>query len=1001
MIGGVTRRASSQVFVGRVAELERLSDAFDRATRGQPAVVLIAGEAGVGKSRLLAEFVERVEAAGALSITGGCLDVGEGGLPYAPFVEAFRALARDPDPTVMESPFEPWRRDLGAPIPDLHRTSSDAAAVDPAEPSDRLAQLFDAVIGTLGRQSEARPLVLILEDLHWADGSSRDLLRFLVRNIRDERLLILCTYRSDDLHRRHALMPLLGELERGDRVERLDLRPFGRDELLEQLTSILGETPAPALVDSLLERSDGLPFYVEELIAGSEQSGATLPPTLRDILGLRLATLSRQASELVRAAAVIGGRFSHARLAATFDRDEDTLMAALRDAIDGRILVSSDGADEPGYAFRHALLREAALEELLPAERVRLHARIADLLEASILSTATPETSVIADFALHAYEARDQPRALEGSVHALRAFVATAAYREALSHAERALELWPRVDDAAARVGMDHPDLLILASQSASATRQPERAVLLAQEGLGELPPEGHRDRRAKLLADLFMIAWEAEDYQTSHAAVEEAFTLVEDTGPSPLKAFVVLSLGFDRWWSDQVGESLRLCEELMAMSTTVGDDSGWSIAAGAAAHALADLGRGARAADMVDRSMERASESDGRYEVLSADLDRSIGLWTAGRFADSARIATTGFERATRYGFAERLGSGFRGCLADAFFELGRYADVDEMTRPGIGGDGIVQTITWAALTKARASVARGWLDDAHLLLDHLRSDMLEGGFQELSEIELARADGRFDLVATAVDGVIRYKAASDRVIPIPMVLGAGIGAAADRAVAARRRRRPADASEAAENAERWLGIFQSLVARISTEGGAGPFIEALLATAEADMTRLKGASDPIAWADVVERWSALAQPHQTASARLRQAEALLWSTGDRAEVATLLRAAHETAVAIGAEPLKAEVAVVAAQARIELEEPDRSPLDGRSGDGPPPMALTARERGVLQLVAEGHTNREIGDRLFISEKTVSVHVSNAMAKLGALSRYEAAAAAERAGLL
>ena len=308
------------------------------------------------------------------------------------------------------------------------------------------------------------------------------------------------------------------------------------------------------------------------------------------------------------------------------------------------------------------------------------------------------------------------------------------------------------------------------------------------------------------------MIAWEAEDNETSHGAVEEAFTLVENAGPSPLKAFVVLSLGFDRWWSDQVGKSLRLCEEAMAMSTTVGDDSGWSIAASAAAHALADLGRGADAAAFVDRSMERASESDGRYEVVSADLDRSIGLWTAGRFADSARIATTGLTRATRYGFAERLGSGFHGCLADAFFELGRYADVDEVTRPGIGGDGNRQTITWAALTKARASVARGWLEDAHLLLDDLRSDMLEGGFQELSVIELARADGRFDLVASAVDGVLRFKAATDRVIPIPMVLGAGIRAAADRAVAARRRRRPADASDAAENAGRWLGIFQSL---------------------------------------------------------------------------------------------------------------------------------------------------------------------------------------------
>jgi DNA-binding CsgD family transcriptional regulator len=998
MIGGVSRRASSQSFVGRVAELEELGEALERATHGQPSLVLIAGEAGVGKSRLLTEFSARAEASGAMTATGGCLDVGEGGLPYAPFVEALRALARRLDPADIPAVFGPSAGVLGSMIPDLRRVGLEAEETEPAGPADRLARLFDAVIGTLGRLSTERPLVLILEDLHWADGSSRDLLRFLVRNIRDERLLILATYRSDDLHRRHPLMPLLGELERGTHVGRLELRRFDREELGEQLTGILGEAPSPALVDSLLARSDGLPFYVEELVASDARSGPGLPSNLRDILGLRLATLSPASLALVRAASVIGGRVSHARLAATFGGGEEALIAALRDAIDTQVLIPTDIRDEPGYTFRHALLREAAYEELLPAERVRLHARLADHLEAAMGSIGAPDPSMIADLALHAYHAHDQPRALVGSVLALRAFVAAMAYREALSHAERALELWPRVEEAATRVDMDHPGLLTLASRSASATNQAERAALLAKEALAELTSPEDRDRRAELLADLWLITWEAEDFETSSAAIEEAYGLVEHAEPNRSKARVVLSLGFERWGQHHLRESLRLCEEAMAMSQTLGDDAAWATAASGAAHTLADLGWGARAAEMADRSADRVTEFDGRYEWLSADIDRSIALWTVGRFADSASIAAAGLERAQRYGWEARLGSGFRGCLADAFFELGRYDAVEVVTRPGIAGEGIVHTIVWAALTMTRAAVARGQLDEAHRLVDDLMPHItMVGGFHQLSEIELARAEGRFDAVVSAIAEVIDRRAGGERVIPLPMVFGAGIGAAADRAVLARQRRRAAEAAEAADHAGRWLGSFRSLVEGTSAEGGAGPFLEALLATAEADMTRLQGVSDPSAWADAIDRWSALEHPHQGATARLRLAEALLESNGERAEVEALLGAAYETAASLGAAPLREAIEAVAARARIDL---DKSVTLG-VGEPDAPTVLTARERDVVRLVAEGHTNREIGDRLFISEKTVSVHVSNAMAKLGALSRYEAAAAAERQGLL
>ena len=359
IIRGVTRRGSSPVFVGRLEELGRLDAAFARAAHGQPSLVLVAGDAGIGKSRLIAAFAGRADAAGARIAVGGCLDLGAGGLPYAPFVEAFRGLARQLDDTARKTVFGASTDVFGliAPRP------RDIDGGEPVDPAGRLARLFEAVLGTLGRASEDLPFVLVIEDLHWADGSTRDLLRFIVRNMRSERLLIVATYRSDDLHRRHPLRPLLAELDRAESVERIELAAFHRDEMRDQLAGILGRRPDPAMVDALLERSDGLPFYVEELVA-SGRTGAELPSTLRDILGSRLATLSPRTRSVVRAAAVVGGRFPHDRLAAASGEDEDALMAALDEAIDAGIVVPVDDGGDPAYAFRHALLREAAYEDL-------------------------------------------------------------------------------------------------------------------------------------------------------------------------------------------------------------------------------------------------------------------------------------------------------------------------------------------------------------------------------------------------------------------------------------------------------------------------------------------------------------------------------------------------------------------------------------------------------------------------------------------------------------
>jgi DNA-binding NarL/FixJ family response regulator len=999
IIDGVTRRGSSPVFVGRGAELDRLHGAFDRAALGQPSLVLITGEAGVGKSRLIAEFTGRVEATGATTIAGGCLDLGEGGVPYAPFVEALRALARRLDPAAREAVFGPSADVLGTLVPDLRPEFVVVDRDDPPDPAGRLARLFDAVIAVLGRLAYERPLIVVLEDIHWADGSTRDLIRFVVRNIREERLLVLATYRSDDLHRRHPLMPLLGELERADHVERLSLRPFDRAELGEQLMGILGDAPSPALVDALLERSDGLPFYVEELVAGSPDDAARLPSTLRDILGLRLATLSPASLALVRAASVIGGRFPHERLAAIVGRDEEVLISALHEAIDARILVSIDSRDGSVYTFRHALLREAAHDDLLPAERARLHARLADHLDESLRALPAPDPSMVGDFALHAYNAHDLPRALEGSVRALRAFIDAVAFREALGHAERALELWPRVDGARERAGIDHADLLALAGRMASAANRPEQAMARTQEALAELEEGGDQKLQAELLVDLQWYAWESRAFDASVAAAERAYDLGVSGEPTEIKAQVTMTLGSQRWWQGRLYESVRLLEEAMAITEAMGDRSAWAQAADLLAHTRADLGQATRAAILIDQSGEPALDDEWPLGRISSQADRSIALVVCGRFAEAERIATIGLELARRYGWEERFGPDFRSCIVDALLEQGRYDETEAVARPVLAGVGVHHVDRWMATTMARVAVAQGRYDEAHRLLDpdSIGPTVNEHVFTMLAVADLARAEARLSDVVAAVDSITVDIEHREAVAPAWGLLGLGIGACADASALARRRRRPADVADIAANAERWLATLRVLAERHRAEGGAGPFFEAILATAEAEMRRVRGAPDPEAWAEAVASWVALSHPQQTAYTRLRVAEAILHSRGDRLVAASALREAHATASAIGAAPLRSEIEALAANARLRLDRDE--PIEAEASMLA--AVLTARERDVLRLVAEGHTNREIGGRLFISEKTVSVHVSNAMAKLGALSRYEAAATAERLGHL
>ena len=392
----MSRRGTSPVLVGRVAEMAALEGAFETVRQGGPAAVLIGGEAGVGKTRLISEFAASARMAGARVLIGGCLELGADGLPFGPFTAMLRDLVREigADEIIGMLPGSSRAiRELARLLPELAGEPADgslagagsgtagrdgAAAAGPLAAGEARARLFEEFLTLLERLAEQRPLVLVVEDAHWADRSSRDLIAFLIGYQRSlHNVLIVVTFRSDELHRTHPLRPLLAELARIDWVERTELPRLTRGQAEELAAAILGQPAERTLIDNLYRRAEGNPLFTEELLAcptGCDE----IPDSLADLLQQAVRRLPEDTQEVLRVASAGSGSTSHALLAKVTGRTEDELTAAIRPAVAANVLVTT--AD--GYAFRHALIREAVHDDLLPGEHSGVHTRFALAIEA-------------------------------------------------------------------------------------------------------------------------------------------------------------------------------------------------------------------------------------------------------------------------------------------------------------------------------------------------------------------------------------------------------------------------------------------------------------------------------------------------------------------------------------------------------------------------------------------------------------------------------------------
>jgi DNA-binding CsgD family transcriptional regulator/tetratricopeptide (TPR) repeat protein len=989
-------RVASPTFVGRLEEVHVLEAALGRATNSEPAVVLVGGEAGVGKTRLVAELTAHRATDGTRVLTGGCVPVGDGALPYAPIVEGLRALVADLGASAVRGLIGPSWPELARLLPALGEPQ---AAAGPPDQAAR-ARLFELLLGMLGRLGQETPLLLVVEDVHWADRSTRDLLAFLVRNLRRERLLVVVSYRSDEPGT-DWLGPYLAVLDRSGRAQRVELPRLDRAETLAQLVGILGAAPPAELADAVFRRSEGNPYFTEELVGAIRAGSGELPATLRDLLRGRVQALPELARQVLAVVAVAGRRVPHRLLAEVAGLEDQPLVQGLRAAVTDQLLVTRP--DQDGYELRHALLREVVEADLLPGERERLHAAYARALtQRPELADASPAVAA-AEVAVHWDAAGEWAQALPARVRAGLAAERARALAEADHHYQRALTLWERVPEPGEPAGLDWVGLLARAAEMAAFVAAPERAIRLVERALDGVDWTVEPVRAAVLLAQLGFDRALAGREADALAAFEEAERLLDGAPPSADRARVLAGHARELAATWHTRQAVSRCEEAIAVARAAGARAVETHALSTLGACLDDLGELDQSIALHRQARRIAEETGDAEAVVRTYINLSHVLEQAGQIHDAIDDAREGYQRAHQLGLERATGSYVASNLAGLLLSTGQWEECGRLTATLLEVDSWclfhIHTTRGLLLTRRGEFTAAGRAFDAAERL----SPPAQHWSVWVGRAELALWEGRHDQAATAVAESLGWIAEQDpEGVPAQLLClcsGPALRLAADRAELAAARRAADEVAAARRRAAPVIAALDRLSDSPSPQARS-PVVVGGLLLARAEQSRLEGRSDPEWWRAAAGAWERLAYPFEAAYARFRHAEALLASRPHHKQAETVLGPAHQTAVALGAAPLRRQIELLAQRGRLRLEDHADTALASAAPSPVASLGLTRREGEVLALLAEGRTNRQIGRALFITEKTAGLHVSHILAKLGVPGRGEAAAVAHRLGL-
>ena len=935
--------AVSPVLVGRAAEIAVLGESWARARGGAPAAVLIGGEAGIGKTRLVRQFTAGVEAE---VLYGGCVDLSGGGLPFGPFTAALRGHG--------DTPAELLPGDVQA--------DTDTAR----------ARLFEEVLTQFAGLCARQPVVLVIEDVHWIDRSSLDLLSFLVRNQQAAgALLCVVTYRSDELERAHPLRGSLAELDRVAWTRRLELSRLARRAVGSLVGAIAGAEPAAGLVAEIHRRSEGNPLFAEVLLDRQDQSG--LPESLQDLLLARVARLPEPTQAVLRVASAGVGQVSHELLAAASGLDNGALSAALRPAVAAGVLV----VDGDGYRFRHALISEAVRDDQLPGERAAAHRRYAQALAAD--QTLAADGSGPAELAFHWHAAGDAGRALEAAWRAAGDAGARLAYAERLDMLERVLELWARVPGAARCIGCDRPAVLDAAVAAAADAGEYEPGEALATAALAGA--EGDRVRTAWLLGQrATMLAGLGRA-----GAVDDLNAAGRIAPPGhPVRAVVLCALAGRLLGDSRGDEGEKAAAEALDIARAAGDARTEALALIMLATRRAQRGDLAGELPRLAEAEEAAARLGAHGVRLQAIRFEATVLVAFGEYERAAERARHGIAVAESIGLARTYGVIAGGHLVNALTGQGQWDEAANAVEQAL--DHTPAPLLQVPLVSLRATIAlaRGDTVPAEQALAFTREALAPGVRPPVDpwlplrlEAELRLTQGRVAEAATVIERGLAdpdVRRSEWSTWPI-LVIGARVAAAGAP------------------------GLLDELRRRAAETPATGPVLRALALTfaAEADRAARTVARAP--WDEAVAAWEEVGNPYQLAHALIGAAEAAA-ADSDRPAAAAQVRRAAEIAGRLGARRLREQAESLARRARLTPAGDPAAPTADPGEQARHQYGLTARELEVLRLVAIGRSNRDIAAELFISAKTASVHVSNIMSKLGVASRVEAAALAYRLGL-
>jgi DNA-binding CsgD family transcriptional regulator len=970
---------AAKIMVGREAEMERLRAAMELATSGTPTVVLVQGEAGVGKSRLVAEWSAQSEGAGLL-LTGRCFEVAGAELAFAPFAAALQDLVRQLGLPVVREIAGPATASLATLVPSL---GGDADG----DRRTTQASLFHAVGVLLRGLADREPVRLLIEDIHWADSATRDLLAYLTHTLTDEPVLIVMTMR-DQADWPPELAPFVAELLRLSNVHQVILDSLSATEVSAQASDILGRPLEAEYLEKLVTLSDGLPFLVEELLASVPLDRNHVPDRPRQIVLARLAGLSGEVRRLIDAASLADAELTDNLLRAVLEGTAVHPNEALRTATAAGVLVVDP--DRTGYRFRHALVRAAVADALLPGERQAWHRRWAEAIQAA--PDELDRLQAMISIAHHWMRAGDAELALRSAFAAAGACQSSSAYAEQTMMLCRALELWDRVPEAEALVGTSRKRLVddIEAACVIASMWDRRETTLLAELEREEVQTD---PLRATLLQLGLAASREWQGRPQPFVDVDSAVDLARTAPVSRDKVRALLEL----CWvlaSTEPARAATLMADAITAAEAVADPHLVLAARVDRTFQLLFAGDHQAALDATRELVPHLEEMDPLRAMLVQQALASL-LSIDGQLQEAVDVAANMRRGATPW-TAPQAWAQIAYAAAFSLVGLGRWAEADNVLQE-------------ARERTVHVPFSQGWLDSLRGLLAVWRGDVdwaaqlastidsMEGAVATSWDVaawlraEVAASTGQGVDVRQLLEPIWTkpdLRAHSDI---IPWILMVAARAEADFAALARAMRDQQQLDQSRDATSVLRRVADSI-------DYPGPLGRALAAHLDAELSRWASAN-PEPWQAALEAWRPVGFPHEQGWALLHLAEGLV-ELGDRDGAAAALSEAAALAEPLGAQPLLRELQALARRARLPVENPKRDALTGDVAPTAPAHSLTARELEVLELLIEGYSNPEIAKRLFMSPKTASVHVSRILGKLGATNRTQAATIGHRLGL-